>query len=66
MSAKLSLTGLRSRYYSPELPGYRLYPGSERTGTVTARPPYVGKKMRHVGDRVAAVVAEVKKLRSKH
>ncbi len=29
MSAKLNLTGRRSRYYSPELPGYLLYPGGQ-------------------------------------
>ena len=61
MSAKLKpLPGVVPRYYSPELPGYFDYtPGwSERTGTITVDRRMFGKKMRHVGDRVAAVVAE--------
>ncbi len=67
MSAKLKPYRASFTLLLPELPGYLLYPGwSERTGTVTLDRRMFGKKMRHVGDRVAAASQKVKKLRSKH
>ncbi|UMY01151.1 hypothetical protein MJ564_14680 [Escherichia coli] len=56
MSAKRSPTASFT-LLPPELPDI-YYGWSERTGTVTVDRRMFGKKMRHVGDRVAAVVAE--------